>query len=217
MPQTLGFTVELGLPLFFGFVALVIVGGMFGARHQARQARANLAQLGERLGLGVLEGKRLPIIGSMPAGLGGSCRGRAMRVFTYSTGTSKNRTQWCALAAKIADPRGFTLSISAENFLTRAGRMIGVDDVAIGDEVFDRRFYVKSNDPDYVRAALLPEVRAKLLEAWKPDMGGSIAVQGDEVRYTTQGSFAQTGTCNRLAGVTEIVCDLAEIVDVRSR
>ena len=38
-----------------------------------------------------------------------------------------------------------------------------MQDIRVGDPAFDQAFIVRSNDPAYAAAALLPEIRARLL------------------------------------------------------
>jgi hypothetical protein len=197
--------------LFVGVFALVI--GL--ARRQQRRGRANLAKLAQELGLPA------PIV---PQGfwaalkaieLGGNHRGRLLRIYNYTTGSGKNRTTWCALALSVSNPSKLTLGVSRENVFTRVGRVFGVDDVATGDKAFDEQFYVKSNDPAYVRAALLPEIRERIAAVAKDGARGTISVDGNEIKYSEVGTFASDKVCGRFPSLVEVAVLLAEVVEAK--
>jgi hypothetical protein len=124
--------------------------------------------------------------------------------------------RWCAISVSAPNPKRLTLRIAAENILTRAGHALGIDDVSIGDDIFDRQFYVKSNDPAYVRVGLLPEWRARMTALWEKGARGTISVEGDEVKYAEVGSFAKNAICERVPAAAELLCDLGEIVEAHA-
>ena len=143
-------------------------------------------------------------------------RGRHVRIYNYTTGSGKNRTTWCALALAVRERGSFTLKISRENLFTRAGRMFGVDDVATGDERFDKEFYVKSNDAAYVQAALLPEVRSQIAEAWqKHGARGSFRIENGEIIYAETGSYSSRKICDRWPAMLDVAFTLADVVEAR--
>ncbi len=199
--------------VFIGIFIGVFVAVILAAKAQQRRARDNLARLAERLRLQLSVPARSGIFSSTETSLAGSFRGRQIRVFSYHTGSGKNRTRWCAVASRIDNPAGLTLRISKENALTRAGRKIGIDDVAVGDESFDRECYVKSNQPDFIRAALLPEIRLRLTNLWQSRARGSFSIDAAEVRYAEIGAFSNGKICDRIPAIAEVVCDLGEIAE----
>lgn len=178
-----------------------------------KKSRANLLKLAALLELNVIEKPARPIFGRPTPTLAGRYRGRDVRVFYYSTGSGKNRTQWVAISTKVNNPSGFSLKVSSENFLTRAGRTFGVGDVEIGDPAFDKRFYIKSDDADFTRAALIPEIRNKMTEAWSGGGRGAITIERNEAKYAEVGSFARKHIVERFQEMVEIVCDFGEIAD----
>lgn len=198
--------------VFIGTFVLIVIA----TKNQRKKARENLARLAERLGLQVHAPAKRGIFGTSPTSLSGTFRGRAIRVFSYSTGSGKNRTLWCAVAAPVNNPSGLKLRISKENAFTVVGRKFGIDDVATGDEAFDREFYVKSNQPDFIRAALIPEIRQRLADVWKTKSRGLFSVDETEVRYAETGNFSKAAVCERIPLVAEAVCDLGEVVETFS-
>jgi hypothetical protein len=191
----------------FGVLALVSI------RRQQRKARAQLAGLAARFGL---ELRRQPAkLGfESPPSVEGRHRNRAVRFFNYSTGAGKSRTNWSAVAAAVGGTGGFTLELFPENFLVRLATALGLQDIRVGDPAFDRAFVVKSNDPAYAVAALLPEIRARLIAERGNGALGHLTVKEGEVRYAEVGAFDQEARVARLADMLGIACDLAEVAEV---
>ncbi len=201
------------LPILFGVLFVSVIGLIIWAGAvQTRKARANLQAIADRLGLSVQEPAKKSIFAGSNTRVVGTFRGRPVQLYTYTTGSGKNRTTWCALSLQAGMPRDFSLKISGENLFTKAGRMLGIDDVTLGDPAFDEKLYVKTKQPDFVRAALIPEVRMRMVDAWKKHRGlGAFTVEGGEVKYAEMGNFANAKVCDRFPDMLEIAVDLAEI------
>jgi len=199
----------------FAFVAFILV--FFGlmivlVRRQQRKTLENLTKLAGRLGL---ELKRQPAkLGFEPLPtVKGRHRGHPVRFFNYSTGSGKSRRTWGAVSAAVPGAGAFTLELAPENFLTRIVTALGMQDIQVGDPAFDRAFIVRSNDVASAVAALLPEIRTRLLAAFPRNVGGELAVKGGEVRYAEVGGLQDAALVTRLADMLEVVCDLAEVAE----
>lgn len=200
----------------FLFLALFLAFGGFAvvaALKQQRKAREQLAGLARRFGL-ELRRQEAKLGFEPPPTVVGRYRNRAVRFFNYTTGSGKSRTTWSAVVATVGGAGGFTLELFPENFLTRIGTAFGMQDIRIGDPAFDQAFMVKSNDPAYAAAALLPEIRTRLLAERQRGARGHLAVKGGEVRYAEMGAFDNEARVNRLADMLEAACDLAEVAEV---
>ena len=203
------FLVVLGLFAVF-FVFAVRMAGV-----QRSRTRAQLAALAARFSLEVREAPTAGVLGIKPTPtVEGRHRNRAVRFFTYTTSSGKNQTQWCAVAAAAAGAGGFTLDLFPQNFLTHIGVALGMQDIQVGDPAFDPLFVVKSNDAAYTRAALLPEIRARLVTERGRGALGHVSVKNGEVRYAEMGGFSRDAQVARLADMLEVVCDLAEVAEV---
>ena len=195
--------------LFVGSIALSIAA----ARRQQRKTRETMAGVAGRLGL---ELRRRPAtLGFEPSPtVEGRHRDRQVRFFNFTTGSGKSRTTWSAVSAAIGSAGGFALELAPETFLSRIGIALGMQDIKVGDPEFDRAFVVRSNDPAYASAALLPEIRARLLSERKQGARGHLTVKAGEARYAEVGAFADAARIDRLAGMLEVICDLAEVAEV---
>jgi len=206
-------------PLFFlvvlGLFAVFFVFAIRMAIVQRGKTRVQLAALAARLGLEVREAPTAGVLGIKPTPtVEGRHRNRAVRFFTYTTSSGKNSTQWCAVAAAAAGAGGFTLDLFPQNFLTHIGVVLGMQDIQVGDPAFDPLFVVKSNDAAYTQAALLPEIRARLVTERGRGALGHVSVKNGEVRYAEIGGFSRDAQVARLADMLEVVCDLAEVAEV---
>jgi hypothetical protein len=200
--------------VIFAAATAFIVGIFVLAIRQQKAARENLRKLADRLGLVISEPKKSFFSSSTPRATG-NMRGRTVTVWSYTTGSGKNRVQWCAISASARNTSRLTLRVSGENFFTRVGRAFGADDVKTDDPAFDERFYVKSNDASYIRAAFISEVRARFTEAWQTGARRTVSDDGDEVKYAEHASYSRDKVCARFPALAELVCDVADVVETR--
>lgn len=69
-----------------------------------------------------------------------------------------------ATNAFIKPPIASPFDISTEGMTGAIAHVLGIEDVEIGDEAFDREFRLVSKDPDALKKLLTPEVRAVVQE-----------------------------------------------------
>jgi hypothetical protein len=202
--------------ILFAFIALFLVAVAFAllaARRQQRKAVDNLTCLASRLGFEVNR-KPARFGFEAPPTVEGRYRDRPVQFFNYTTGSRKNRIYWSAVSANIGNDNGFTLELAPENFLTRIVTALGMQDITIGDPVFDRSFLIRSNNAAYAAAALLPEIRARLLSKREQGSLGQLTVKAGVVRDAEIGAFDDAARVDRMAGMLEVICDLAEVAEV---
>ncbi len=193
--------------LFVGVFALAITTAI----RQRKRAAANLLRVADELRLEFRRGTARGPFGKGAPSVEGVVDGRPIRIHSYTTGSGKQRTQWCAISLTATNPGGLSLRISGENVLTKAGRAFGIDDVEVGDPVFDKTFFVKANKPEFIRAALIPEVRERFLAARRTGARGTITVEGAEVKYAEVGSFSNEKLARRIPTLVALLSDVALI------
>jgi hypothetical protein len=200
---------------FIGFTVFIVGAALLLGRRQARRASENLTELARALGLRCVQ--RPAVLGVFPAmpTVDGMRGGRAVSFFTFTTGSGKNRQTWQACGVRCENPQGLTFQLGTQNALSRLGVMLGMQDVQVGDAAFDERFVVKTNAPDFLRAALLPEVRAELLRCWASRATGAhVKLAGIDVVYAENGSFADTAVVERMKAIVEPLLALAALPEV---
>lgn len=72
--------------------------------------------------------------------------------------------RWTVLTARFDRRLGVSLRLTRQTSLSGVARLLGAQDIVVGDPVFDARFVVKGAPEASVRALLGPEVRARLVQ-----------------------------------------------------
>lgn len=201
-------------------IVLTLAGGIpvliaWASARASATAWRNGQALAERLGL-TLEPAQPKFGRFYPSPKAtGTIRGKRVAFFSFATGSGKSRVTWAAIAITPAAAGGLTFAIDRQGILTRLGELFGAKEIQVGDPAFDAAWFVQTNQPDFFRAAFLPELRAKLTALH--DLGqlrGGLVLKDGVVMYKEQGAFHNQAQCARLAGVVELACDLADVAEV---
>ena len=185
------------------FLFLIIFVGIFGGiaymQYRSRQARRRaVATLAQQIGF-TFSATDVDRIGGLPFGLFGRGSGRKaqlvisgvhdnvpMRIFDYEYCTSSGRDRQyhrftCALATiQFACPR---LHIGHEDFMTRLGDHLGLRDVELEFDDFNRRFRVKCDDQKFAFSLLDGKMMQWLLGG---DIFDTVEVDGPWVLVACQ-------------------------------
>ena len=195
------------LPLF-----VILPGLIFWfARNQARKNLEGLRAFAARAGLRVTEKTVLGF--TVVESLEGPQQGRPVCYWSYATGSGKSRTNWVAVGVSV--PGGvLQFDLSRQNFASRVMELFGAREIQVGDEAFDRAWFVRTNQPEYFAAALVPAIRAKLMA----EMGDrrstcSFKLEQGIVRYTEMGGLS-AAVVERLATKLPLLLDLADVAEV---
>jgi hypothetical protein len=180
---------------------------------QAKKASNNLLVRGDKLGL------RLDTQGRYfkKHRLTGELRGKPAEVFAYTTGSGKTRQSWAAIAVRAKAASELTFSLKQRTpFFDIVARLFRKNVVGSGDLSFDKKWSLQSNQPDFMRSALLPEMRGNItrLNAGGLASGGHYKYELNTVQYAEPGTFSNAKFCARFPKIAEIVCDLADVADV---
>jgi len=201
--------------LFIG-VLLVAVGWMgMKSRRQTRRAHEGLAALARQLGLQLHEKPpRYGLFPQVPA-VSGQRGGREVRFYIFTTGSGRHCQQWRAFAVACANPQGLTFRLSTPNGFSRVGERPGLQEVRSGHPEFDERFVVQTNAPDFLRAALRPELLDPLLRYWSAVApGASLTAEGAGIVYAEPGHFAEAKALARMLALLEPALALAALPEV---
>jgi hypothetical protein len=96
---------------------------------------------------------------------------------TYTVSTGKSSVTYTRFRAPFANKDGFTFVINRAGPLTPVGKFFGMQDLEIGEPVFDGAFVIQSNNPGKVGAMLANARIRELLQA-QPRVG--FQVQDDQ-------------------------------------
>lgn len=204
--------------VMLGFFVVVFGLIAWTAVRQGKRSAENFRQLAGTLGLTDASGP--PTLGVFYTNqrAGGELRGRRVEVFPFATGSGKSRTQWAAMAAAVPADCPLTFHLQRQGFGTKLMEMFGAKEIQVGDPEFDAAWFIQTNQPDYFRAALLPELRAKInalvRETGAAARGMEFRLEKGAVRYAEIGGFSSELTCERIQRAADIACDLAEVAEV---
>jgi hypothetical protein len=206
------------LALFFGGIAAFVVGITLWAGKLSARAHANFVQLAGRLGLSPKP--VTPKWGRFwPAGEAeGAFRGNPARLFSFTTGSGKHRITWAALALRPPATGGLTFSIARQDLGAKIAELFGAREITVGDPAFDKAWFIQTNQPDFLAAALIPELRARISAlfansanvrqpSFKLEDSGAVV-------YREAGDFSNTSRVERFIRAADVTSDLAALAEV---
>jgi hypothetical protein len=200
--------------LVFWAVAAV-VGGLLSwwALVQSRRTAANLKALAQRLGLEFFEEKKAGWAANHV--VTGQHDGREVIFHTFTTGSGKSRTTWRAVTVRPRAIGGLLFHFRPQGLVTKLEGLFGTKEITVGDATFDAAWFVETNEPDFLPAALVPEVRSKLMAAHATvESGGNFKLRQAAVQYAERGTFADANDCARFEQLLPVLHDLADIAEV---
>jgi hypothetical protein len=130
---------------------------------------------------------------------------------TYAVSTGKAVVIFTRMRAPYVNPDAFRFTIYRKSIFTGMGKLLGMQDIDIGVEDFDREFVVKANDEGKVRQLLMhPEIRA-LIEGQK-DI--KFSVKDDEGWFGTKFPEGVDELSFVVAGIIKDIDRLKKLYDL---
>lgn len=80
----------------------------------------------------------------------------------YVVSHGKSSTAYTRVVSRAVEPMPFTLRVYVESVFSSLGKMLGAQDIQLGDPAFDERFMVKSDNESLTRSLLDGELRRAL-------------------------------------------------------
>jgi hypothetical protein len=79
---------------------------------------------------------------------------------TYTVSSGHSHVTYTRMRAPYVNPEGFRFTICRKGFFSDLGKLLGMQDVEVGDPDFDEAFIIKGNDEDRVRVLFSdPKIR----------------------------------------------------------
>jgi hypothetical protein len=199
---------------FFGATLVVVLFG----RRAGFKRNAALRGMAARLGLEYTETPHS--FGFMPATpvVQGAIGGRRARIYEFSRGSGKSRTHWVAASVQChgSSPLQLSLRTQGSAIFEKLAGAFGYRDIVIGDRPFDSVFAIHGNDEAFIKAALIPEIRHKLIAFWPRARSGRIRVENNEAIYEEQGSLSGDRPRANVEKALTVLPDLAALAEVRA-
>jgi hypothetical protein len=202
---------HLYFPLFPLLIFPLIAGLVIWATAiQKRRSTANLQKLAAQLGL-----EFAPAAGwTGRPNVTGTLRGKMTVFFTYTTSNGKSSTTWAAMTVQAATAGVLTFSLEKRGFVTNIEKLFGAHEAVVDDAEFAKAWFVQTNQPDFMRAALIPELREKLMAVRRAGANGKFELKVGQVKYAEVGSFSDVKRCARFATLADVMSDLADVAEV---
>lgn len=196
------------LPVLLGGAVLIV----WAARNHAHKVRADLNAFARRTALQVRE--RTVLGFTAVESLEGEQSGRAIRYWTYTTGSGKSRVHWVTVGVRPRADAGLKFNLTPQNFGSKILTMFGVKEVEVGDPVFDQAWFVRTNQPDFLKVALMPEIRGRLMASPAGRRGGHYKLEAGWVQYAEQGHLGGSETIERLQQRLALLHELSDVAEV---
>lgn len=215
-----GIIVFLVFGLFLIGVPLIIVFTIVRTLNK-RDRTDHMRLLGEQLGVPVSGGE--PFFPSIewlsfikkPTRVSGDYRGGQLEIWHFTRGSGKNSSPYIGMRLGLDNPRGLSFKFHKEGFFSKIGKKLGMEDVQVGDSRFDKEFIVKCSDPDFIRTALLPEIKERFYHAFdEHGAAGTIELREMELYYEEGGRIRSDELRARFAALIDLCADLRETVYV---
>jgi hypothetical protein len=197
-------------------VVVLVVFGVRAAKRAGIERNARLREMAARLGLEYIEmrpgSKYLPPEPSVS----GIYAGRQARLREFSRGSGKNRTRWVAahVACSASTSLKMTIRTQRPAILEKIAGAFGYKDIIVDDLEFDALLAINGNDETFIQAALIPEIRARIVAFWPKKLGGRIIVGDGEAVYEEQGSFGRESCREHLEKSFPVLSDMAAMAEI---
>lgn len=198
----------LGVAAFLGVLIWFEMG-------RQRKVADHLAAMAARLGLEFKVVKKS--FGWEEYSVEGLRHGKRVRFWSYTTGSGKSQRRWIAAGVQPRASGTFSFKIEPQGLGTRIAEFFGAKEIRVGDPRFDEAWFVRTNAPDVFAAALVPEIREKLMSARQAGAKGSTRLEEGWVMYSEEGTFAKAEAVARLESLLGLLLDLADVVEVCRR
>lgn len=149
-----------------------------------------------------------------PIRLEGTYRGCFTKIYNYTVGSGKNSTTYSTVRIVGPNPKELTFNIYREGMFSKLGKIMGMQDIQTGDPTFDDKFVIKSNNPEFIKIALLPEIKSKFIDIWerhKPH--GSITLKDEELHYDEVGTIRTVEIRERFGAIADLLADLRGTIE----
>ena len=182
-------------------IVLMIVSILYSL--YAAQARQKAwAELAERTGLQMVSGGLL----SRPR-LEGSYRNRPMTLYTFTRRSGKHSHTYTVVAVQVNNAGAVSLAIFNQGLLSQVGKLLGMQDIEIGDEEMDRRFVFRGQpDQEVQRILASGGLRQKLLDT----SNVNLRLEGPTLKHTQSGTERNI---DRLQALFDLLAEVAEGVE----
>ena len=137
---------------------------------------------------------------------------------TYTVSHGKSSTTYTRIRAPYVNKDGFRFKIYRSNFFAKIGKMFGMEDIKVGDTLFDEEFIIKGNDRYKVQALFANDRIRGLIRAQQSihlqvkstkDFYGAMSHSVDELYFQVVGVIKNV---RRLRSLFELFAEILNTV-----
>ncbi|HEY7162698.1 MAG TPA: hypothetical protein VH815_15660, partial [Acidobacteriota bacterium] len=137
---------------------------------------------------------------------------RPLRISLYQT-PGKHKKTYSRFHMNVSDPV-FEFVVTRQALLNNIGKFLGMQDIEIGDEAFDKAFIIKTNSRERFIEIFNFEIREHLISN-ESGAGGTLQLSHGKLHYEKVGSFGSRTFNDQFAAMIEIGAKIAERIDAR--
>ena len=169
---------------------------------QKRASQNAWGELASRLGLQYTPGNLF----KFPS-ITGTYRTRNLTLDTFTRGTSKNRTTYTRIVMEVNNSLQRSMKVYQETVFSKVGKLLGGQDIQIGNEQFDQRYIIKGQpELDVVKMLSSIGLQQKLLQ----DHTFNFELKGSVLYFEKRGIERNV---DQLQSEFDLLGDIAEAVE----
>lgn len=149
-----------------------------------------------------------------PLRLEGTYNNFFLKIYNYTVGSGKNRTTYSTARIIGPNPGDLRFEFHREGLFSKIGKVFGMQDIQTGDTRFDGKFIIKCNDPEFIKIALLPQIKELFYGVWETHKSmGHIKLLDEELCYDEMGTIRNEKVCERFAAVVDLLTALRGTIE----
>jgi hypothetical protein len=210
----------IAIVFFVGIVDVAIIWLVIRSRRSKTQGPPeHYVRLAEDLDLTLTGGElmfpRIKLLGFLkkPYRLQGAYRACTLQIYEYTVSSNNSSTTYTTCRIETPNPRKLTFQFTREGAMTKMGKMLGLQDIDIGDPHFDKTFRTKCNDADFIKGAMIDSVKEQFYALWENHGAkGSIILNKQQFGYQETGRIKTEQDRLRITAAVELVATLGGVV-----
>ncbi|GAB5560193.1 MAG: hypothetical protein SynsKO_18400 [Synoicihabitans sp.] len=208
-------------PIFIIIVSIMpVVMGLviWFAWKEGKKTRTKLRALADEMGLGFIAPPPLFGIFHSSPRLFGQVQGREVEIYQYTTGSGKNSRTWSALKLGHVGTSRLAITLSGQGLGSKIRSVFGAEEIQVEDRHFNNRWFIETNDPDFLTVALFGKACAAI-DASQSAVGkpkGTFELKDGDVFYREQGALSSDARIARIRQALPAAQALLDIADVHA-
>lgn len=159
----------------------------------------------------------IPIAQGLSAGLPSyntTYNRRPLRISLRQSRVGRHKKTYSHFHMNVNDPT-FEFVITKQDLLSNIGKLLGMQDIEIGDEAFDKAFIIKTTSRERFIEVFNFEIRSNLMSN-ESGNSGTLRLSAGKLSYEMIGSFQSESFNNHFGAIIELAAKIAERIDSKT-